>query len=189
MRFIIVTLITLFNLASAQYPEGWTRTQPAHTQTISELDITHYGEWVNKDETQTLIILGIGETSTPKDFTQKAAGVASGVLRSGIIPLKFGALEKPYIGFAIEGEAEQFYQNTYILIANSKILLVKINSSSNNIQLDFGKLNLGEPSTIDQHVYFQAVDEIVTKLNTNISHFQNSVRKLRKMQREAESTK
>ena len=186
MKFnLLTTLIScmLIGGLSAQAPDDWTRTKEKKTIETKGKKITQYGEWSNAEGTLNAILVEIGQIQTVNDLGDKGASIMSGVMRSGIYPLKFESLTIPHPTLVIRGQAQyeggEYFQDTYAVLTQKGLLMIKVSGIENKIPLNLEKWNLGEPIKDVDGKYARKMKTLAKDLNGGIVKFQDLVKKVR----------
>lgn len=179
-----LSYFTLLGFLSAQAPDGWTQTKEKKIIEVKGKKATQYGEWSSADGTRTAIVVDIGDVTTIENLGQQGAGMMSGVLRSGVYPLKFESRNKPHPTLLLRGQVEheggEYFQDTYAVLTQRGLLMIKVNGLQKEVPFDIEKWNLGEPIKDNAGDFGGQMKKLAEDLNDGLAKFQDLVKKLRK---------
>ena len=183
---MLSVFVTLQSVASAQAPKTWTQTAEKKVLTHEGNKLTHYGQWTNPDGTQAAIATGSRLNPELQEVRNQAAGIQSGILRSGTYPLSYELLKEPYPGFVLKGQIErdgiELYESTYVLVTKDELIMLKLNSTAADSKLDLSQWNLGEPLKEGRSKHLELMTDLVKRSNDSIEKFQELVKGLRREQ-------
>ena len=182
---LFTALISLALLGSvvAQAPDGWTRTKDKTTIEAKGEKITQYGEWTSEDETRTAIVVDAGQAKTVKGLGKRGAGMMSGVMRSGILPLKFESRREPHPMLIVRGQAEydggEYFQDTYAVLTEKGLLMIKVSGLEKEVSFDVAKWDLGKPIKDADGSFADQMEKLAKDLNGGLPKLQDLVKKAR----------
>lgn len=171
----------------AQAPDGWTRTKEKSTIEAKGEKITQYGEWASDDETRTAIVVDAGQAKTVKDLGERGAGMMSGVMRSGTLPLKFESRREPHPTLIVRGQAEyergEYFQDTYAILTQKGLIMIKVSGLEKEVPFEVEKWDLGEPIKDEDGSFADQMEKLAKDLNGGIPKLQDLVKKAREASR------
>ena len=185
MKWSSLTILACMLIGSlwAQAPDGWTRTKEKKEIEAKGKKITQYGEWSSADGTLTAIVVDAGQVKTVKVLGERAAGMMSGVMRSGILPLKFESESKPHPMLIVRGQAVyeggEYFQDTYAVLTQKGLLMIKVSGLEKELSFDLEKWELGEPINDDDGGFARKMEKLGKDLNGEMAKLQDLVKKVR----------
>jgi|GEM_PF-4832715 len=185
--FAALTLLALPCNLWAQAPNGWIRTKEKTTIEAKGEKITQYGEWTSDDETRSVTVVDAGQAKTVKDLGERGAGMVSGVMRTGILPLKFEFRRAPHPVLIVRGQAEyeggEYFQDTYAVLTQKGLFMIKVNGLEKKVPFDLEKWDLGEPIKDDDGSFADRMEKLAADLNGGLAKLQELVKKERQASR------
>ncbi len=172
---------------SAQAPKGWKQTAGPQELEKGGQKAQSLGQWESEDGELGLVAARLGEVNNLQDFKDMMAGLGTGVMKSGTLPLRYEALKDPHPGLMILGQREseegEYFERTYVFITDKGAIMMKSHSAQADREISVGKWKWGEPIGKNHEEFSAEARRGVDASNENIGRFQELVRKMREAQK------